>query len=116
MPKRFSITLVAFTVILVATVIALAGESVYAKTGSTIIGRVVSMSAMDGTLTVKEDGTDREHQLSADQKRLKAAGIQEGYRVEVSKAGDKATRIRVLGVPMKAEPQPHQIIQMVSEQ
>ena len=113
MARRFYLAVAVFTAVIGVGAIVFAQERVSSKMESTIIGQIGSMSTMDGTLTVKEDGTDKERQLKADQRKLKAAGIQEGYSVEISTAGDKATRIRVLGMPMKAEPEPHQIIKIV---
>jgi len=117
MPRRFYIALSVAIGIMVAAAVVLAEEKRADRAG-VIIGEVVSISITEGTLgtlTVKEDGTGKEHRIKADEKRLKAAGIEEGYRVEVKAVGQKATAIRVLGMPMKAEPQLHQIIKVERE-
>jgi hypothetical protein len=108
MPRRFYIAVaVAISIIVVAFVLA---EEKRSDRARMIIGDVVSVSTTEGTLTVKEDKTGKEYRIKTDKKRLKAMGIQGGYRVEARVVGHRATTIRVIGMPMKAEPQPHQVI------
>jgi len=70
----------------------------------TIIGEVTLVSS--DTLKIREDGTQIEYELKASPDKLK--DVISGYRAEVKTANGSISSLTILGMPMKAEPQPFQ--------
>lgn len=94
------------TVILPATIItAITGFRSFAESPSqTIIGQVTMVG--DRMLRIKEDGTQREYVLQASPNKL--VNVISGYRVEAKVTDGNVSSLTIVGMPMKAEPQPFQ--------
>jgi hypothetical protein len=70
----------------------------------TIIGEVTLVGS--DVLKIREDGTQIEYELKAPPGKLKE--VVSGYRAEVKTTDGKVSSLTILGMPMKAEPQPFQ--------
>ena len=69
-----------------------------------IIGQVTMVG--DRMLKIKEDGTQREYELKATPGQL--VNVISGYRVEAKTTDGNLSSLTVLGMPMKAAPEPFQ--------
>lgn len=70
----------------------------------TIIGQVTMVD--QSMLKIKEDVTQVEYELKASPDKLKE--VVTGYRAEVKADHGKISSLTILGMPMKAEPEPFQ--------
>ena len=70
----------------------------------TIIGQVTLVD--QNMLKIKEDLTQTEYSFNASRDQLK--NVSTGYRAEVKTDNGKISSLIVLGMPMKAEPEPFQ--------
>lgn len=77
---------------------------VEASANQTIIGEVTLVG--DRVIKIKEDRTQMEYELQASPDKL--ASVMTGYRVEVNITDGKVSSLKILGMPMKAEPEPFQ--------
>jgi hypothetical protein len=70
----------------------------------TIIGQVTMVG--DRMLKIKEDGTQRQYELRATPGQL--VNVISGYRVEAKTTDGNLSSLTMLGMPMKAAPEPFQ--------
>ena len=70
----------------------------------TIIGQVTMVG--DRVLKIKEDGTQTEYELKATPGQM--VNVISGYRVEAKTTDGNLSSLTVLGMPMKAAPEPFQ--------
>ncbi|HWP91569.1 MAG TPA: hypothetical protein VNN20_05170 [Thermodesulfobacteriota bacterium] len=79
-------------------------DSFAANLSQIIIGQVTMVG--DRMLRIKEDGTQREYELRATPGQL--VNVISGYRVEAKTTDGNLSSLTILGMPMKAAPEPFQ--------
>lgn len=99
----------AFTAVLLFGIRPNANAQVSAET---IVGEVTSID--QGMITIKEDSTQEEYELSASPSKLR--DVQTGYRVETKTANGKVLSLTVLGMPTQAQVTPSQRFRVIKQE
>jgi hypothetical protein len=75
----------------------------------TVIGEVTSVD--QGMITIKEDASQTEYELRASPDKLR--DVSQGYRVEARAIKGRISSLTLLGMPMKAQPEPSQRFKII---
>ncbi len=82
------------------------------ESAETIVGEVTSID--QGKITIREDSTQEEYELSASPSKLR--DVQTGYRVEAKTTNGKVLSLTVLGMPTQAQVAPSQRFKVIKQE
>jgi hypothetical protein len=82
-----------------------------ASSPKTIIGQVTLVG--ENTLKIKEDTTQTEYEFTASPTKLR--DLNRGDRIEIKATNRKVLSLTMLGMPMKAQPEPYQKWKVIEE-